>query len=137
MKRLSYFGCLVLVGFAFVVFDNLSHNDWRACIQDTPAVPLSWRLLVPPGLNTMWVYWMPVIPLLVLSLGTDAPDRKAWAAAIALFGFGLWLMFPGSSQHDCDRKGTDSAFRLILLLPIAFAMTLFVLFTRRGARNTG
>ncbi len=135
MKKVSYLVFLAMIGIIFVVLTKLSFNDWRACFYETPAVPFSWRLLVPSSLKMPWVYWLPVFPFTLLVLGRNAPDRKAWITGIVVLGLGFWLMFPGDTQHDCDQKGTDVELWLILLFPVSVLMTLFVLFARWGERD--
>lgn len=124
MKRLPYFAFLFLTGFLFLALAHLAEADWRSCFHD---VPMEWPLSDGRLLHDVrmaWVYWLPIVPLLFLVLGRTSPDRAAWAAAVLLACLGVWLLFPGSKLHDCDRKGTDAVFAVLLLLPAAATLAL-------------
>lgn len=136
MKQAGYLAFLLVIGVIFVVLTNLAFADWQACFNEASAKPLSLRLLFPRNPEEFWLFYLPVLPLAALAIGTPNPDLRAWIAAGVLLTAGLWLMLPSEAMHDCDRKGSDADFVPLSLVPFAFLLMLFVIARRGQAKKT-
>lgn len=47
----------------------------------------------------------------------------------------LLVLLPITSQHDCDRKGTDAIFSLMLLAPLGYVLALGSVYLSRPKRS--
>ena len=134
--------CVLGTGLLLSFLLALGERSWFQCFAQTgdgsdllaglfasgDVVPVLLETLTPPfGHWALFLlhYGAGIGFALALVLARTSRQRRAlWAALALFFVVALWMLVPVSSQHDCDRKGTNAVFLLMLLSPLGYVLAL-------------